>query len=79
MLIRLVKTYSTGAYKAVSWKVIASILAAFIYFVNPFDLVPDFAPIVGYTDDFSILLWVYNSVQTELDKFLLWEKSQLLA
>lgn len=79
VLIRLVKTYTKGDYNAISWKVIASILGAFIYFLNPFDLIPDFTPIIGYTDDFSILIWVYNSVQSEIDKFLLWEKSRLVS
>jgi len=47
--------------------------------INPFDLLPDFTPIIGYTDDFSILLWVYSSIQSEIDKFLLWEKSHLIS
>lgn len=79
VLIRLVKTYTKGDYKTVPWKVVASILAAFIYFINPFDLIPDFTPIIGFTDDFSILLWVYNSVQSEIDKFLMWEKSRFVS
>lgn len=79
VLIRLVRTYSKGQYRAISWKGMASILGAFVYFINPFDLIPDFTPIIGFTDDFSILVWVYNSIQTEIDKFLLWEKSHLIA
>jgi uncharacterized membrane protein YkvA (DUF1232 family) len=55
----------------------ATILGAIIYFVNPFDLLPDIAPVIGLTDDFSILVWVYTSVQSEIDKFLAWEKSNL--
>ena len=76
VLQRLVKTYSKGEYRNIPWKPVASILAAFIYFVNPLDLIPDFTPIVGFTDDFSILVWVYTSLQSEIDKFLEWEKSQ---
>lgn len=77
VLMRLVKSYINGQYRTIPWKVIVSILAAFIYFVNPLDLIPDFAPVIGYTDDFSILLWVYSAVQTEIDKFLSWEKSMV--
>jgi uncharacterized membrane protein YkvA (DUF1232 family) len=54
-----------------------TILAAIIYFLNPIDLIPDFIPGLGLTDDFSVLLWVYNSVSTEVVKFLEWEKSTL--
>lgn len=77
VLVRLVKAYTKGQYKSISWKTIATVLAAFIYFVNPFDLIPDIAPVVGLTDDFSILVWVYSSVQIEVNKFLTWEQTQL--
>ncbi len=77
VLMRLVRSYINGQYRTIPWKVVVSILAAFIYFVNPLDLIPDFTPVIGYTDDFSILLWVYSAVQVEIDKFLSWEKSRL--
>ncbi len=77
VMARLVKSYSQGHYKAIPWKTMATILGAIIYFVNPFDLLPDIAPVIGLTDDFSILVWVYTSVQSEIDKFLAWEKSNL--
>ncbi|HRJ29607.1 MAG TPA: DUF1232 domain-containing protein [Cyclobacteriaceae bacterium] len=77
VMVRLVKAYTKGQYKGIPWKTIATVLAAFIYFVNPFDLIPDIAPVVGFTDDFSILVWVYSSVQIEVNKFLAWEQTQL--
>ena len=78
VLGRLVKAYATGHYRDIPWKTILLIVAALIYFISPIDLVPDLIPITGLTDDFGILLWVYNSVSTEIDKFLTWEKSQLV-
>lgn len=77
VMMRLVRSYTNGNYKAIPWKTMSVILGAFIYFINPFDLVPDVAPVIGLTDDFSILVWVYTSVQTEIDKFLMWEKASL--
>ena len=53
------------------------VLAAIIYFLNPIDLIPDFIPALGLTDDFSVLLWVYNTVHNEVNKFLIWERSTL--
>jgi len=76
-LVRLVRSYTSGQYRAIPWKTMATILGAFVYFLNPFDLIPDVAPVIGLTDDFSILVWVYSSVQTEIDKFLTWEQSKL--
>lgn len=72
---RMASAYVSGKYRSVPWKTVMTILAAVIYFVNPLDLIPDFVPLMGLTDDFGVLIWVYNSVSTEIDKFLAWEKS----
>ena len=77
VLGRLIKAYALGHYRDIPWKTILLILAAVIYFVNPIDLLPDMLPVTGLTDDFGVLLWVYNTVSTEIDKFLVWEKSQV--
>jgi uncharacterized membrane protein YkvA (DUF1232 family) len=77
VLGRLVKAYTMGTYRDVPWKTILMILAALVYFINPIDLLPDMLPMTGFTDDMGVLLWVYNSVSKEVDKFLTWEKSQL--
>lgn len=77
VLGRLIKAYALGQYRDVPWKTILLIVAAVLYFVNPFDLVPDLIPLTGLTDDFAVLLWVYNSVSNEIDKFLNWEKNQV--
>ncbi|HMG93154.1 MAG TPA: YkvA family protein [Chryseolinea sp.] len=74
---RLAKAYATGKYRQVPWRAMLIVLAAVIYFINPLDLIPDLIPFVGFTDDFAILLWVYNSIQEEVDKFLEWEESQV--
>lgn len=77
VLGRLIKAYALGQYRDVPWKTILLIVAAVIYFVNPLDLVPDIIPLTGLTDDFAVLLWVYNSVSNEIEKFLAWEKAQV--
>lgn len=77
VLGRLVKAYAMGHYREVPWKTLLLIVAAIVYFVNPLDLVPDIIPLTGLTDDFAVLLWVYNSVSNEINKFLNWEKNQV--
>lgn len=32
------------------------------YFILPIDLIPDFLPIAGYTDDLAALVWAFYSV-----------------
>lgn len=73
---RLAKAYATGQYRAVPWRTMLILLAAVIYFINPLDLIPDLLPVAGFTDDFAILVWVYNTIEAEVDKFLAWEASQ---
>jgi uncharacterized membrane protein YkvA (DUF1232 family) len=72
---RLSRAYASGEYKALPWKSVMTILAAIIYFMNPVDLIPDFIPGIGLTDDFGVLIWVYNALSAEIDRFLEWEKS----
>lgn len=75
VLGRLLRAFSTGKYRALPWKAAISITAATLYFINPADIVPDFIPFTGLVDDFGILVWTYNSLGSELDKFIDWEKS----
>ncbi len=74
---RLFKAYVQGRYTDIPWKSLLLITASIVYFVNPLDLIPDVLLGIGFTDDFAILLMVYNSIQHELEKFIMWERSQL--
>ncbi|MEQ8924839.1 MAG: YkvA family protein [Fulvivirga sp.] len=74
-LIRMVKAYRKGEYRDIQVQNIILIVAAIVYFVTPLDLVPDFIPITGLIDDFTVVLWVYNKLQEEIDRFLEWENS----
>lgn len=76
---RIASAYVSGNYRDISWKSVLIVLAAILYFLNPIDLIPDLVPVLGLTDDFSILLWVYNTVSNEVDKFLIWERSIIKA
>jgi uncharacterized membrane protein YkvA (DUF1232 family) len=79
LLGRLIKAYAQGQYREIPWKTMLIVVAAIIYFINPLDLLPDFIPVAGFADDFGILLWVYSSLQNEINKFLAWEQSQINA
>ena len=75
VLVRLVKAYKNGSYRDVHIQNVFLMVAALIYFVTPIDLIPDFIPVTGLLDDFTIIVWVYNKVQEEIDRFLSWEKA----
>jgi len=72
-LFRLVKAWAMGQYKDVPWQTVILAITAIIYFVNPFDLIPDFLP-GGYVDDATVVGFVINSIINDLDAFKNWEK-----
>ncbi|MGH9601515.1 MAG: YkvA family protein [Terriglobales bacterium] len=74
-VLRLLRAWNRGQYRGLRWATILSSLAALIYFVNPFDLLPDIFPIFGYLDDATIVAWVLHSIRNDLDKFRAWEQS----
>lgn len=76
VLGRLLRAYVVGDYREIPWKTMLTLVAALLYFVNPLDLIPDVIPVTGLTDDFAVLVWVYNAMRLEIDKFLAWEKAR---
>ncbi|SDL34931.1 Uncharacterized membrane protein YkvA, DUF1232 family [Catalinimonas alkaloidigena] len=70
---RLVGAYRSGRYREISQTKIILVLGALVYFVSPMDLVPDFIPVFGLLDDLGVLVWVFNTVKHEIEKFQAWE------
>ncbi len=76
-LLRLVHAWINGDYRVIPINSTLIIVAAVIYFVNPFDLIPDFIPVIGYLDDASIIAFVMKSVKGDIDKFIEWEQNRI--
>ena len=55
-LISLVEDYCSEEYKEVSDFTIKAIVFTLLYVLEPLDRLPDAIPVVGYTDDYSIVL-----------------------
>lgn len=73
VVTRLLKAYASGEYRQIPWKTLIRIIAVLIYFVSPIDILPDFLPIVGFTDDIALMLWLFSGLKDDLDKFSEWE------
>ena len=76
LLIRMLRAYASGEYRAISWKSMASVVAVLIYFVSPIDLIPDFLPVIGITDDVALVIWLIKTLGDEITKFSSWEKQE---
>ena len=66
---QLIKAYIQGTYRKLPAITLAKIAAVLIYFISPFDFIPDVLPIIGLTDDLALVLWVGKSIKNELDEF----------
>jgi len=77
-LSRMVKAYATGQYKIIPWTTILKVIAGLIYFISPIDLIPDFLPLVGLSDDLALVMWLFTSLKTDIDNFIAWEKGELI-
>lgn len=76
LLVRLVRASASGEYKDIPWKTLVKIVAVLIYFVSPIDILPDFLPIVGISDDIVLVTWLFTSIKGDLGKFQAWEASR---
>jgi serine/threonine protein kinase len=72
-MLRLIRAYHRGEYHQVSDDALLWIIAALNYLVDPFDLIPDETPFIGFVDDANIIEFVTDKTRRTLDDFMAWE------
>jgi uncharacterized membrane protein YkvA (DUF1232 family) len=72
-MLRLIRAYHRGEYHQVSDDALLWIIAALNYLVDPFDLIPDEIPFIGFVDDANIIEFVTDKTRRALDDFMTWE------
>jgi uncharacterized membrane protein YkvA (DUF1232 family) len=72
-MLRLVRAYECGEYKQISDDDLTLIVAALGYLVDPFDLIPDKIPFLGFVDDATVIGFVVEKTGPTLDDFMIWE------
>ncbi len=75
VLFRLVKAWGRGKYSRMPIKTITLTIVTLLYFVNPFDVIPDFIPVIGYLDDGALIAAGLQAIRGDLSDFKKWEKS----
>jgi uncharacterized membrane protein YkvA (DUF1232 family) len=77
VVFRMLKAHLNHEYKGVSTRTIGMLVLGILYFVLPVDFIPDFIPVVGYIDDLTVLLAIFKSLNSDIEKFLEWERSRV--
>lgn len=71
--MQMLRDYKAKTYTNIPWRTIALIVAAILYFINPFDIIPDFIPFLGYTDDAVAFAAIFKSAQIDLQNYCKWK------
>ncbi len=74
-MLRLVRARERGDYEQVSKKDLLWVVTALNYLVDPFDLIPDRTPFLGFVDDAIVVQFVVDRTRQTLDEFMIWETS----
>ena len=77
-MLRLLRAFQLGEYRAVPSKALLSIVAAVAYLVDPNDFIPDEIPFLGFLDDATIIEFAAQKTRVTLDEFMAWELRRLL-
>src|SRR6056297_956667 len=72
-LLEMLSEYSKGNFRlndaAVGW-----IIASLAYLILPTDLIPDFLPGIGFTDDAAVFILAFRQLSQELEHFRRWKE-----
>jgi uncharacterized membrane protein YkvA (DUF1232 family) len=79
-MLRFIQAFSRGAYspRDVSDDQLLWMIAALNYFVDPFDLIPDEIPFLGFVDDATVIEFAVTRTRQTLDDFMTWETAPSL-
>lgn len=78
--ISMVKSYIKKEYTQIPYKTIIGIVAALIYLINPFDIIPDALSVVGvgHLDDMAVLAACYKLVEEDIIAYEKWQSENII-
>lgn len=72
----LLKDWMAGRYPVIPWTVVATLVGALLYVLSPLDLIPDFIPVVGFTDDAGVFAMALSFAGSDLEKYREWKRQR---
>lgn len=75
VLLDLLKDWLAGRYSRTPWYLLGGCALAVLYVLNPFDVVPDYLPVIGWLDDTVMLFIVWRFVRKDIVYYELWRQS----
>ncbi|MGE3333429.1 MAG: YkvA family protein [Rhodospirillaceae bacterium] len=76
LLLAMLKDYANGTYRDIPRSTALAGAFALLYVLNPFDLMPDFVPGIGYLDDMSMVALVIGSIRRDVAHYARWRRSR---
>jgi len=75
-VFNLFQDWVTGAYRKIPFASISAISLAFVYFLSPIDLIPDFIFGLGLVDDVAVFWILLNVIQADIEKYKVWKEAE---
>ena len=72
IFLRMIRAWVAGRYRTPDESVLM-VVAALLYFVSPFDLIPDCIPVFGLIDDAGVIGCVAKANLAAISNFRKWE------
>lgn len=76
LLLAVTTDYLDGQYRTIPYFSIAAVAVALLYVLNPFDLIPDVIPVVGYVDDAAVVGLCLKMIEQDLHAYKVWKTEQ---
>jgi len=77
VLLRMIRAHVNGEYRSFPISTIGLIVFVLVYFITPTDLIPDFIPALGLTDDASVIFLIVRRLSRDIEQFHQWEEDQM--
>lgn len=76
--ISMIDDYINKRYTGVPKATIITLTAALLYFITPFDVIPDAIPLIGFADDVIVFSSVLSAAKRDISKYKRWKDGQTI-